>query len=61
MNRSFKPCLDTLHDRMLPAIAVPLPPPADTAGALVAESDEPEAATIRIVCADHVVKGERPK
>lgn len=60
MSRHFKPRLDVLDDRAMPSIAVPLPPPSAPADALVSQTDEPEAATIKIVCADHVVKGERP-
>jgi hypothetical protein len=61
MTNSFKPRLEVLDDRWTPSIAVPLPPPSDGAdAALVSESDEPEAATVHIVCADHVVKGQRP-
>lgn len=61
MPKFFKPRLDALDVRMVPATladAVPTPPPADT---LAAQSSEVEdGGSIRIDCDVIVVKGDRP-
>jgi hypothetical protein len=66
MNRSFKPRLVMMDERLMPAtlaltatVIVEPPPPAT--GALVAQADTAaDGGSTVIICDDLVVKGQRP-